>query len=63
MKLSFTYPLLAVAFAVSGCTHTVKIEPSDKPIKIDMTVNITQEIRLTLDKPAEELIKNNPDIF
>lgn len=56
-------PLLAGAgFALLvACTHTVKIEPSDKPIKIDL--NITQEVRIILDKEVEALIADNPDLF
>ncbi len=50
------------AIAVLGaCTHTIRIEPSDKPIKIDL--NITQEVRIKLDKDAEDLIDNNPELF
>lgn len=46
---------------LAACTHTIKIEPSDKPIKIDL--NITQEVRIILDKEVEELIADNPDLF
>ncbi|HHL43486.1 MAG TPA: YnbE family lipoprotein [Hellea balneolensis] len=63
MIIRKTYPVLATTLVFAACTHTVKIEPSDKPIKIDMTVHITQEIRVMLDKPAEDLINSNPDIF
>lgn len=56
-------PAMIGALAFSACTITHKVEPSDKPIKIDMNVNITQEIRVKLEKPVEDLIANNPDIF
>ena len=46
-----------------ACTPTVRIEPSDKPIKIDLNVNITQEVRVILDKEVEDLIADNPDLF
>ncbi len=48
---------------IVGCTPTVKIEPSDKPIIIALNVKIDQEVRVRLDKAAEELIANNPDLF
>lgn len=48
---------------IAGCTPTVKIEPSDKPIIIALNVKIDQEVRVRLDKAAEELIANNPDLF
>ena len=51
--------------AVTGlaCTPTVKIEPSDKPIVINLNVKIDQEVRVRLDKDVEDLIANNPDLF
>lgn len=68
-KTGVTYSLKAavlIAFmAGSGaaCTPTVKIEPSDKPIRIDLNVKIDQEIRVRLDKEIEEVISNNPELF
>lgn len=55
--------LTALGGGLSACTPTVKIEPSDKPIKIDLNVKIDQEVRVRLDKDVEELIADNPDLF
>jgi hypothetical protein len=55
--------LAAAAIGVAACTHTVRLEPSDKPFKIDLNVNITQELRITLEREVTELIANNPDLF
>jgi len=55
--------LAAAAIAAAACTHTVRLEPSDKPFKIDLNVNITQELRITLEREVAELIANNPDLF
>ena len=46
-----------------ACTHNIKIIPSDKPILVNLNVNIKQEIRVTLDKDINGLLENNPDIF
>lgn len=54
---------LAGGLMLSACSPTIKIEPSDKPIKIDLNVKIDQEIRVKLDKDVEELIADNPDLF
>ncbi|WP_034388818.1 YnbE family lipoprotein [Hellea balneolensis] len=57
---------LAIAFTVfslMACAPTVKIEPSDKPIVINLNVKIDQEVRVRLDKDVEDLIANNPDLF
>jgi len=61
-----TVRLVASAFASFGllaCSPTVKIEPSDKPIVINLNVKIDQEVRVRLDKDVEELIADNPDLF
>jgi len=62
--MRFMPALLAAGLvALTGCTHTVRLEPSDKPIKIDLNVNITQEVRVILEREVEDLISNNPDLF
>ena len=54
----------AVAITIStACQPKVQIVPSDKPIIIELNVNINQEIRVRLDKDVEELISDNPDLF
>lgn len=63
MRINPTLIAAAGAIALSACTHTVKLEPSDKPIKIDLNVNITQEVRIILEREVEDLIENNPDLF
>ncbi len=56
---------LATAGTVAACTPTVRLEPSDKPIRIDLNVNmnITQEVRIRVEREVESLIANNPDLF
>jgi len=45
-----------------GCA-TVKVEAPDKPIEINLNVNITQEVRVKIEREVEELIASNPDLF
>ena len=52
-----------IALGLMACSPTVKIEPSDKPIVINLNVKIDQEVRVRLDKDVEDLIANNPDLF
>jgi hypothetical protein len=59
-------PLLCALTAFTlcvACSPKVQIVPSDKPIVIELNVNINQEIRVRLDKDVEDLISNNPDLF
>lgn len=50
----------AVPFLLAGC---VRIQAPDKPIEINLNVNIKQEVVLTLKKDAEDLVNNNPELF
>jgi citrate lyase gamma subunit len=53
----------ASAASLAACTHTIRIEPSDKPIRIDLNVKIDQTVRIQLDREVEDLIASNPDLF
>lgn len=61
-----TKPLLCALTVLAlstACQPKVQIVPSEKPIVIELNVNISQEIRVRLDKDVEDLISNNPDLF
>jgi hypothetical protein len=53
----------AVMLAAIGACATVKVEAPDKPIEINLNVNIKQEVLIKMDKELQDLIANNPDIF
>lgn len=57
-----TLSLLAVAF-LSGCTPTVKVEAPDKPIEINLNVNIEHRVKVEIDRDVQEAISKNKDIF
>ncbi|QSX34991.1 YnbE family lipoprotein [Shewanella avicenniae] len=48
--------LLLAGYLVSACTPTVKIEPPDKPIVINLNVKIEHEIRIKVDKALDDLL-------
>ncbi len=48
---------------VSACTPTVKLEAPDKPIEINMNVNIEHRVKVEIDRDVKTAIKNNKDIF
>lgn len=53
--------LLAMGlFACAGC---VRLEAPDKPIVINLNVNIKQEVVIRLEKDVKDLIKSNPSVF
>ena len=52
-------PLLGLAM-VAGC---IQVKAPDKPIEINLNVRVQQEVIVRLQKDAEELIENNPELF
>jgi len=51
--------LIAVLFLSAACTPTVKVEAPDKPIEINMNINIKHEILIKVEKQVEELLEDN----
>lgn len=60
MKRATTMLIAASLAACSGC---VQIQAPDKPIEINLNVNIKQEVIVRLQKDASELIKSQPELF
>jgi hypothetical protein len=57
----YALPLLAVSAVLPG--GCVRVQAPDKPIEINLNVNIRQEVIYTLKKDAEDLITDNPELF
>jgi hypothetical protein len=51
--------LVAALILGSACTPTVKIEAPDKPIEINMNINIKHEILIKVEKQVEELLEDD----
>jgi hypothetical protein len=45
---------------LGGC---VTVKAPDKPIEINLNINVKQEVVVSLKKDAEDFIANNPDLF
>ena len=43
----------------TACTPTIKIEAPDKPIEINMNINIKHEILIKVEKQVEELLEDD----
>jgi hypothetical protein len=52
-------PCLAV-LTLMGC---ITVKAPDKPIEINLNINVKQEVVVSLKKDAEDFIANNPDLF
>jgi hypothetical protein len=47
----------------AACTPTVQLQAPDKPIEINLNVNIEQHVRVSIDKDVKQAIAKNKDIF
>jgi YnbE-like lipoprotein len=50
----------AVLLGLSGC---ITVKAPDKPIEINLNVKVQQEVIVRLQKDAQDLIQNNPELF
>ena len=45
---------------LGGC---IQVKAPDKPIEINLNVKVQQEVVANLQRDAQDLIQNNPDLF
>jgi YnbE-like lipoprotein len=50
----------AMPVLLAGC---VQVSAPDKPIEINLNINIRQEVVVSLRDDARQLIQNNPGVF
>lgn len=48
------------AMALGGC---IQVKAPDKPIEINLNVKVQQEVVVKLQRDAQDLIQNNPELF
>ena len=52
--------LAPVLVMLPGC---IQVSAPDKPIEINLNVNVKQEVVVRLQKDADDFIANNPELF
>lgn len=63
-KSAWSAALLAsITGASAGLGGCVKLQAPDKPIEINLNVNVRQEVIVRLQDDVRELIEQNPNIF
>ena len=55
-----TIAIIGLTAALPGC---INVSAPDKPIEINLNINVTQEVVYRLDNEAKTLIQQNPGIF
>ncbi len=46
-----------------ACNPTVQLQAPDKPIEINLNVNIEQHVKIEIEKDVKQAIAKNKDIF
>ncbi len=58
-----TLALLILPVLVWGCTPTVQLQAPDKPIEINLNVNIEHHVKVEIEKDVRASIAKNKQIF
>lgn len=56
-------PRLAATLALSALAGCVSVKAPDKPIEINLNINVKQEVVVSLKQDAEDFITSNPELF
>ncbi len=56
-------PLAALVLLLGACSPTVRLQAPDKPIEINMNVNIKHEILVKVEKDVQQLFDSNKGLF
>ncbi|MEJ0022158.1 MAG: YnbE family lipoprotein [Alphaproteobacteria bacterium] len=55
--------LILAAGSLAALAACVQVRAPDKPIEINLNVNIKQEVTVKLEKDVQDLVKSNPGVF
>ena len=55
--------LAGLALLLTACSPVVRIEAPEKPIEINMTVNIKHEIMIKVEKDVKQLFESDKGLF
>lgn len=55
--------LLLAAALLAACTPRVEVTAPDKPIEINMNINIQHHIKVEIERDLEKTFDKNSDIF
>ena len=62
-RTSTLFSLAVLTLLLAACAPTVRLQAPEKPIEINMTVNIKHEILVKVEKDVEQLFDANKGLF
>lgn len=54
---------LATAVLALPLTGCITVKPPDRPIEVNLNIDITQEVLVRLQEDVEQILRENPDAF
>ena len=63
MSRVISAPHGALVLAVMMLPACIQIAAPEKPIEINLNINVKQEVVVRLQKDADDFIANNPELF
>jgi hypothetical protein len=58
-----TASIIIVGLAGSALAGCIQVKAPDRPIEINLNVKVQQEVVVKLQRDAQDLIQNNPELF
>lgn len=58
-----TKALITAGLAASVLGGCIQVKAPDRPIEINLNVKVQQEVVVRLQRDAQDLIQNNPELF
>lgn len=55
--------MLLMGILMAACTPTVQLQAPDKPIEINLNVNIEHHVKVEIENDVRETMAKNKDIF
>jgi len=55
--------ILLAGTLMAACTPTVQLQAPDKPIEINLNVNIEHRVKVEIEKDVQATMAKNKDIF
>jgi len=60
---SILFFFVLFSFSITACSPTVKVEPPDKPITINLNVKIQHDIRVKVEKELDDVLSKDSGLF